>query len=73
MNAPENTSCSFEVVLYQYDGARWKKLASYPAAEAAANYYRIRGTLAKTSVASHNLGWFAVVAKEIKGTVMVFR
>ena len=73
MNAPENTSCNFEVVLYQYDGARWKKLASQSAAEAATKNYRISGTLAKTSVASHNLGWFAVVARKIKGTVMVLR
>ena len=73
MNAQENTSRNFNVVMYQYDGTRWKKLASYPAAEAAAKNYRISGTLAKTSVASSNLGWFAVVAKEIKGTVIVVR
>ena len=73
MNAPENASRNIEVALYQYDGAKWKKLSSHPAADAAANNYRIKGTLAKTSVASHNLGWFAVVAREIKGSVIVFR
>ena len=73
MNAQGNTAYTFEVVLYQYDGARWKKLASQSAAEAATKNYRISGTLAKTSVASSNLGWFAVVARKIKGTVMVLR
>jgi hypothetical protein len=73
MNAQGNSAYTFEVVLYQYDGARWKKIASHLAADAAANNYRIHGTLAKTSVASSNLGWFAVVARKIKGTVMVLR
>ena len=73
MNAPENASRNIEVVLYQYDGAKWKKLSSHSAAEAATKNYRISGTLAKTTVASHNLGWFAVVAREIKGSVIVFR
>ena len=73
MNAQGNSAYTFEVVLYQYDGARWKKLASQSAAEAATKNYRISGTLAKTSVASSNLGWFAVVARKIKGTVMVLR
>lgn len=73
MNAPENASRNIEVALYQYDGAKWKKLSSHSAAEAATKNYRISGTLAKTTVASHNLGWFAVVAREIKGSVIVFR
>lgn len=73
MNAQDNASCNFNVVLYQYDGTKWKKIASHSAAEAAAHNYRISGTLEKTSVASHNLGWFAVVAREIKGSVIVFR
>ena len=73
MNAPENASRNIEVALYQYDGAKWKKLSSHSAAEAATKNYRISGTLAKTSVESHNLGWFAVVAREIKGSVIVFR
>ena len=65
-NYPPN----LEVRLLQYDGAKWKKIASYPVEEAAANNYRISGTLAKTSVASRNLGWFAVVAKANKGTLI---
>ena len=68
-----NYPSNLEVRFYQYDGAHWKKIASHPAAEAAAKNYRISGTLAKTSVASHNLGWFAVVAREVKGSVIVFR
>ena len=58
-----NYPTELEVRLYQYDGTNWKRISSYPASEAAAKYYRISGTLAKTSVASRNLGWFAVVAK----------
>ncbi|MBR2837186.1 MAG: hypothetical protein IKE55_00210, partial [Kiritimatiellae bacterium] len=73
MDTQGDAPCSFEIALYQYDGARWKRIASYPAAEAAAKNYRISGTLAKTSVASHNLGWFAVVAREVKGTIIYIR
>ena len=69
----ENTSRNFEICLYQYSGTKWKKITSYPAEEAASNYYRISGTLAKTTVASANLGWFAVVAKATTGTMISIR
>ena len=65
-----NYPTGLAVCFYQYDGAKWKKLASYPAEEAEAKNYRISGTLAKTSIASSNLGWFAVVAKANKGTLI---
>ena len=73
MNENGNSPLNLAVCLYQYDGAKWKKIASYPAEDAATNNYRIRGTLAKTSVASANLGWFAVVAKEVGGSVILIK
>ena len=73
MNENGNSPLNLAVCLYQYDGTKWKKITSYSAEEAAANNYRISGTLAKTSVASANLGWFAVVATEVKGSVIYIR
>ena len=69
-SAHGNSTLNLAVCLYQYDGTKWKKITSYPAEEAAAKNYRISGTLAKTSIASSNLGWFAVVAKSTKGTMI---
>ena len=71
-DAQGNYPTGLEVRLYKHDGTsngKWKKVASYSAAEAAANGYRISGELESVS-GEYNLGWFAVVAKSTKGTMI---
>ena len=73
-NAQGKYSSNLHVCLYRredVDGAKWKCITMYPISKASSNAYRISGDLQKSG--GNNLGWFAVVAKEIKGTVMVFR
>ena len=68
-----NYPVGLEVRLYKHDGTaggRWKKVASYSAAEAEANEYRISGEISTEVFGTHNLGWFAVVAKAAKGTLI---
>ena len=69
-NYPPN----LEVCLYKcedVDGSKWKRVASYPASEAEARGYLIGGGIEKSG--GNNLGWFAVVAKEGKGTSLIIR
>ena len=73
-NAQGKYSSNLHVCLYRredVDGAKWKCITMYPVSKASSNAYRISGDLQKSG--GNNLGWFAVVAKEIKGTVMVVR
>ena len=67
---------NFQICLYKHDGSangKWKKVSSYSAAEAAANEYRISGEISNEVSGKRNIGWFAVVAKAIKGTQFSIR
>lgn len=72
-----NDPAGLEVRLYKHDGTaggRWKKVSSYSAADAATNGYRISGDISnEVSGNKHNIAWFAVVAKEIHGSVLIVR
>ena len=71
-NYPPN----LDVRLYRHDGkanGKWKCIASCPVSEAASNGYRITGKLESESGETYNLGWFAVVAKANKGTMISIR
>lgn len=68
---------NFQICLYKHDGSangKWKKVSSYSAADAAANEYRISGDVSnEVSGNKHNIAWFAVVAKTIKGTLICIK
>ena len=72
-----NDPAGLEVRLYKHDGTaggKWKKVSSYSAADAATNGYRISGDISnEVSGNKHNIAWFAVVAKEIHGSVLIVR
>ncbi len=71
-----NYPAGLEVILYKHDGSvggRWQKVAAYPAADAATNEFRICGDIASVVSGSHNLSWFAVVAKFSRGTCLIVR
>ena len=71
-----NYPAGLEVILYKHDGSvggRWQKVAAYPAADAATNEFRIGGDIASVVSGSHNLSWFAVVAKFSRGTCLIVR
>ena len=67
-------SPNLHVCLYRCEdvkGAKWKCIARYPVSQASSNAYRISGDLQKSG--GNNLGWFAVVAKEVGGSVILIK
>ena len=75
MNA-QGAPSNVQICLYKHDGTangKWKRVASYSAADAAANEYRINGEISNEVSSKHDIGWFAVVAKEVKGSVIFVR
>ena len=60
-----------EVRLYQYDATsgKWKRLSRRPVENVESDGYRISGDLKQVD-GIYNLGWFAVVAECVKGTLI---
>ena len=73
-NAQGKYSSNLHVCLYRREdvnGAKWKCIAKYPVSQAASNAFRISGDIQKSG--GNNLGWFAVVAKEVNGTRIIVK